>query len=46
MSKIKIGTFNAENLFMRYSFNKKADIRTFKGEGGHINMLKFALKKL
>jgi endonuclease/exonuclease/phosphatase family metal-dependent hydrolase len=44
MSKIKIGTFNAENLFMRYNFNKKADIRSFKEEGGHINMLKFALK--
>ena len=41
---IKIGTFNAENLFMRYRFDKKVDIEKFKREGGEINTLKFFLE--
>jgi endonuclease/exonuclease/phosphatase family metal-dependent hydrolase len=40
---IKIGTFNAENLFMRYKFDKKVDIEKFKREGGEINMFRFFL---
>lgn len=46
--RIKIGTFNAENLFLRYKFldkvmgigGKKVDPNDFIGEGGNINMLK------
>lgn len=47
---IKIGTFNAENLFLRYKFRKtvggsmgkkKVDISTFLKAGGDINMLSF-----
>jgi endonuclease/exonuclease/phosphatase family metal-dependent hydrolase len=45
---IKIGTFNAENLFLRYKFldkmigigGKKVDPKDFIDEGGNINMLK------
>jgi hypothetical protein len=45
---IKIGTFNAENLFLRYKFlatvrgsmgKEKVDINKFIDEGGNINML-------
>lgn len=45
---IKIGTFNAENLFLRYKFlatekgsmgKKKVDVNKFIDEGGNINML-------
>lgn len=47
---VKIGTFNAENLFLRYKFlanekgsmgKKKVDPSEFIKEGGHINMLGF-----
>lgn len=47
---IKIGTFNAENLFLRYKFlstergsmgKKKVDPTKFINEGGHINKLGF-----
>ena len=46
---IKIGTFNAENLFLRYkllatqrgSRGKKVDPVEFINWGGHINMLGF-----
>jgi endonuclease/exonuclease/phosphatase family metal-dependent hydrolase len=46
--RIKIGTFNAENLFLRYKFldkvmgigGKKVDPNDFIDEGGNINMLK------
>lgn len=47
---VKIGTFNAENLFLRYKFlanergsmgNKKVDPSEFIKEGGHINMFGF-----
>ncbi len=46
--RVKIGTFNAENLFLRYKFlaivrgsmgKKKVDINKFIDEGGNINML-------
>ncbi|MDD5473719.1 MAG: endonuclease/exonuclease/phosphatase family protein [Candidatus Methanoperedens sp.] len=49
---IKIGTFNAENLFLRYKFlasergsmgKKKVDPNKFIKEGGHINMMGFEI---
>lgn len=49
---IKIGTFNTENLFLRYKFlatergsmgKKKVDPNKFIKEGGHINMLGFEI---
>jgi endonuclease/exonuclease/phosphatase family metal-dependent hydrolase len=48
---VKIGTFNAENLFLRYKFlatergsmGKKVDPSEFIKEGGHINMLGFEI---
>jgi endonuclease/exonuclease/phosphatase family metal-dependent hydrolase len=43
MSTVKIGTFNAENLFMRYKFDKNVDIEKFKREGGEINTFKLFL---
>ena len=45
MSTVKIGTFNAENLFMRYRFDKNVDIEKFKREGGEINTFKLFLDK-
>jgi endonuclease/exonuclease/phosphatase family metal-dependent hydrolase len=44
MSTVKIGTFNAENLFMRYRFDKTVDIEKFKREGGEINTFKLFLE--
>lgn len=49
---LKIGTFNAENLFLRYKFlakergsmgKKKVDPAKFIKEGGHINMLGYEI---
>lgn len=52
---IKIGTFNAENLFLRYKFlatvrgsmgKKKVDINKFIDEGGNINVLEEGFDKI
>ena len=53
--RVKIGTFNAENLFLRYKFlatvrgsmgKKKVDISKFTDEGGNINMLEDVFDKI
>jgi endonuclease/exonuclease/phosphatase family metal-dependent hydrolase len=43
MTKLKIGTFNANNLFLRYKFNKKAKPEDFIKEGGRIDLLGFTV---
>ena len=53
MPKVSVGTFNVENLFMRYKLldnergsriPKPVDPDKFIEEGGHINMLGFTLE--
>jgi endonuclease/exonuclease/phosphatase family metal-dependent hydrolase len=43
MDKIKIGTFNVENLFMRYNFNENINIEDFLIRGGPRTWLKAVL---